>query len=187
MEVLRKKVMTGKMRARQLANSLWALAKLSHDNKDDLLAITKCMEGVCLLLFQGSHVSITRHTTLLLLCEVCGKQGMKQESTSFLLLSSLLVHSATHFLAFMSEQHTCIYPMSCERPAFPSGIRIFGPQALRVQVLWNPGYIDMECERKGSPGVLTCCAVPHRNMAGAGDEQHSVGNGNTVAAEHAPV
>jgi hypothetical protein len=44
--VLRKKVGMGKMRARQLANSLWALAKLAHEDEEDITAITRAMEGV---------------------------------------------------------------------------------------------------------------------------------------------
>lgn len=46
MGLLRKKLMTGKMRARQLANSLWALAKLNHEDDEDVMALIRCMEAV---------------------------------------------------------------------------------------------------------------------------------------------
>jgi hypothetical protein len=44
--LLRKKAESGKMRARQLANSLWALAKLSHEDEEDILALLEKMDEV---------------------------------------------------------------------------------------------------------------------------------------------
>lgn len=44
--VLKKKVLSGKMRARQLANTLWAFGKLGHDAEDVVDALLFQMHRV---------------------------------------------------------------------------------------------------------------------------------------------
>lgn len=62
--VLKKKITNGKMRSRQLANILWALAKMGHDVEDviDLLLDEIERVGNLALHVPKTHFSLSRHS-----------------------------------------------------------------------------------------------------------------------------
>lgn len=46
LQILKKKIVGGKMRPRQLANTFWALAKLGHDAEDVIDALLEQLQEV---------------------------------------------------------------------------------------------------------------------------------------------